>query len=204
MKNTEAIIFDLGGVILNIDYNLTMKAFEDAGVKNFNEMYSQSDADDLFSKLETGQVVEEDFYKEINNRTGLNLPASKIEKAWNTMLLTFREKSLEFLDILATKYRLFLLSNTNHIHLKAINEIYNEKIRTKPFAAYFEKIYYSCEAGMRKPDVAFFEHLLKENKLTAGKTIFIDDSVKNIEAAGLAGIQTILLEPGRFIENLDL
>ena len=117
MQKTEAIIFDLGGVILNIDYNLTRQAFENYGIYNFNEMYSQAAANDLFDDLETGKINEADFYKEFNTRAGIILSETKIQTAWNAMLLDFREKSLQFVGSLQSKYKLFLLSNTNHIHL---------------------------------------------------------------------------------------
>ncbi len=150
MQKTEAIIFDLGGVILDIDYNLTRTAFEKLGVKNFDEMYSQSGADQLFSNLETGKISEEDFYNEFNKCTGLQLSPAEINQAWNAMLLDFREESLLFLDQLKTKYTLFLLSNTNHIHIQEFNKIYHKKKREKPFTAFFKKAYYSCEIGLKK------------------------------------------------------
>jgi len=204
MQKIEAIIFDLGGVILNIDYNLTRIAFEKAGIKNFHEMYSQAKADDLFSNLETGKISENDFYNELNKRAGLYLPTTEIESAWNAMLLTFREKSLDFLDTLKSKYKLFLLSNTNHIHLNAFNKIYFEKQRNKPFEEFFDKAYYSCKMGLRKPNADIYEFVLDENKLKAAKTLFVDDSAQNIEAAKVLGLQTILLGDGKFIENLAL
>ena len=204
MQKTEAIIFDLGGVILNIDYQLTRTAFEKLGIKNFDEMYSQSDADDLFNKLETGKIAEDNFYKEINKRCGLDLSAKEIEQAWNAMLLSFREKSLEFINTLQPKYKLFLLSNTNHIHLKKFTKIYFEKKRNNSFEKFFNKAYYSCEIGLRKPDAECYEIVLNENNLIAGRTLFIDDSVQNIEAAKALGMQTILLTPGNYIEDLVL
>ena len=204
MQKIEAIIFDLGGVILNIDYNLTRIAFEKAGIKNFHEMYSQSNADDLFSKLETGKISENDFYTELNKRTGLYLPTTEIESAWNAMLLTFRETSLDFLDTLKPKYKVFLLSNTNHIHLNAFNKIYLEKQREKPFEEFFDKAYYSCKIGLRKPNADIYEFVLGENKLDADTTLFVDDSAQNIEAAKALGMQTILLNAGKYIENLPL
>ena len=204
MQKIKAIIFDLGGVILNIDYNLTRTAFEKAGIKNFHEMYSQSNADDLFSKLETGKISENDFYTELNKRTGLYLPTTEIESAWNAMLLTFRETSLDFLDTLKPKYKVFLLSNTNHIHLNAFNKIYLEKQREKPFEEFFDKAYYSCKIGLRKPNADIYEFVLGENKLDADTTLFVDDSAQNIEAAKALGMQTILLNAGKYIENLPL
>lgn len=204
MQKTKAIIFDLGGVILNIDYNLTRKAFENAGIKNFHEMYSQASADALFSDLETGQISNDNFYKEFNKRTGLNLPVDEIESAWNAMLLTFRENSLKFLDSIKSQYRLYLLSNTNHIHLDAFNKIYHQTARSKTFEKYFDKVYYSCEIGLRKPNSNIYDFVLKENDLNPENTIFVDDSVQNVEAARLAGMQAILLEPGKLIEDLNL
>src|ERR1700690_2577875 len=204
MQKIEAIIFDLGGVILNIDYNLTRNAFEKIGLKNFHNMYSQADADDLFSKLETGKISEQDFYNEFNKRTGLGLSSTQIESAWNAMLLTFREKSLNFLDALKPNYKLFLLSNTNHIHLNAFNKIYLEKKRDKPFEEYFDKAYYSCTVGLRKPNADIYEFVLKENELDAGRTLFVDDSAQNVETARALGMQTILLAPGEYIEDLPL
>lgn len=204
MKNIEAIIFDLGGVILNIDYNLTRVAFEKAGVKNFDEMYSQSAADPLFRKLETGSISEKNFYEQINKQTGLSLSTMEIQQAWNSMLLTFREKSLEFIEKLKPRYKLFLLSNTNHIHLKNFRQIYLTKKREKPFEKYFDKVYYSCEIGLRKPDLASYEAVIKENNLEPSHIVFIDDSIQNIIAAKGIGLQTILLEAGKNIEDLEL
>lgn len=204
MQKAEAIVFDLGGVILNIDYHLTRKAFEKLGVSNFDEMYSQSSADMLFRELETGKISEENFYKEVNKRTGLELSPEEINKAWNAMLLDFREDSLQFLDLLKKKYKLFLLSNTNHIHIKEFNKIYFGKKREKPFIEFFEKAYFSCEIGLRKPDAACYEWVLKKEKLVPEKTIFVDDSIQNVEAAKLVGMQTVLLQPGKYIEDLGL
>ena len=204
MQKIEAIIFDLGGVILNIDYNLTRRAFENYGIYNFNEMYSQAAANDLFDDLETGKINEADFYKEFNKHTGLILSEDKIQTAWNAMLLDFREKSLQFIDSIQSKYKLFLLSNTNHIHLKAFNKIYLENKRDKPFESLFNKAYYSCEIGLRKPNADIYEFVLKENKLDINKTLFVDDSAQNIEAAKALGMQTILLTPGKYIEDLSL
>ena len=116
----------------------------------------------------------------------------------------FREKSLQFLDSLQSKYKLFLLSNTNHIHLNEFNKIYHQKKRTKPFDDFFDKAYYSCDIGLRKPNADIYEFVLNENKLDVGKTLFVDDSAQNIEAAKALGMQTILLTPGKFIEDLCL
>lgn len=204
MKKMETIIFDLGGVILNIDYNLTRIAFEKLGVAHFDEMYSQATADQLFQNLEKGKISEENFYKELNNCTGLHLSPLEINRAWNAMLLSFREKSLRYLDEIKDKYRLFLLSNTNYIHMAAFKKIFHENKREKSFEEYFTKAFYSCEIGFRKPDAVCYECILNEIKTEPAKTLFIDDSADNIASAKKAGMQTILLTPGTNIEDLGL
>lgn len=204
MDKVENIIFDLGGVLLDIDYNLTRTAFEKLGVAHFDTMYSQSDADQLFQKLETGKIAEENFYKEFSRYTGLHLSPEDTRNAWNAMLLNFREESLRFLDDLRHRYKIFLLSNTNHIHIDWFKNRFHETKREKPFDEYFSRVFYSCDIGLRKPDVECYEWVLNELSVEAGKTLFIDDSEGNIEGAKKAGLQTIRLLPGKKIEDLSL
>ena len=204
MQKIENIIFDLGGVLLDVDYNLTRIAFEKLGVIHFDEMYSQANADKLFQKLETGAITDEEFYNEMNQATGLHLSKKEIREAWNAMLLSFREESLDFLDEVRERYQTFLLSNTNNIHLTAFYETYNQKERKRSFQQYFNKAFYSFEIGLRKPDVECYEWVLNDLQIDAEKTLFIDDSIKNIEGAEKAGLQTILLTAEKRIENLGL
>lgn len=204
MEKIENIIFDLGGVLLDIDYNLTRAGFESLGITDFDTMYSQAGANHLFQKLETGKISEEDFYKEFNEWTGLHLSPSQIKTAWNAMLLTFRENSLQYLASLRPQYKTYLLSNTNFIHIDSFREIFNHKKRETPFEAYFDKAYYSCGIGLRKPNVNCYEWVLDDLNIDADKTLFIDDSEQNIEGAKNAGVHTILLSPGEKIEDLQL
>jgi putative hydrolase of the HAD superfamily len=204
MQKIENIIFDLGGVLLDIDYNLTRKAFEKLGVANFDEMYSQANADQLFQKLETGKISEPEFYKGLNNATGLHLSESEIKNAWNAMLLSFREGSLEYLEHLKDRYQIYLLSNTNQIHLDSFYEIYHQKDRAHSFEQCFKKAFYSFEIGLRKPDVDCYEWVINELQTEPSKNLFIDDSINNIRGAEKVGLQTLLLTPEKRIENLGL
>jgi putative hydrolase of the HAD superfamily len=204
MQKIENIIFDLGGVLLDIDYNLTRTAFEKLGVFAFDDMYSQANADKLFQKLETGEITEVDFFKEFNRCTGLSLSPSEITKAWNAMLLSFREESLQFLEQLRRDYKIFLLSNTNFIHLNEIKKIFHLKTRAKHFEAYFDKAFYSCEIGLRKPDATCYQWVIGELGIDSELTLFIDDSAHNVEAAQKAGLQTVHLISGMRIEHLKL
>lgn len=204
MQHIENIIFDLGGVLLNIDYNLTRTAFEELGVANFEEMYSQSGADELFKELERGTVSIPDFYKRLNVCTGLHLSAKEINNAWNQMLLDFREGSLRFVDSLKSRYRVFLLSNTNAIHMEAFFSIYESKDRKKLFRDYFERCFYSYLMGTRKPDVECYQQVISELNIIPGNTLFIDDSIQNLHGAEEAGLQTFFVEKDMLIEHSEL
>lgn len=204
MENIKAIIFDFGGVILNIDYYKTSKAFKDLGVANFEDMYSQKNADHIFQQLEEGKIGEMEFYDAFRQSTQLHLTDIQIETAWNTMLLDYRKEALFTLKKIKNKYKLFLLSNTNIIHQKAFNNIYEQDFGKGSIQDYFDRIYYSHEIGSRKPDHKPYEFVVNENNLSPSETLFIDDSTQNIEAAKSLGLQTVLLKEGMEIEDLGL
>ncbi len=204
MRNIKTIIFDFGGIILNIDYYKTSNAFNNLGVASFDDMYSQKNADPLFSNLEEGKLNEEEFYESFKRSANLQLTNQEIEDAWNAMLLGYRKKALDTLKSIKHKYRLFLLSNTNIIHMQAFNKIYEDEVGQGCLTDYFDKIYYSHEIGFRKPNAEAYEYVLKENNLSPAETLFIDDSVQNINAASALGVQTVLLKEGMGIQDLGL
>ena len=204
MQNIKAIIFDFGGVILNIDYNKTYKAFTNLGVKNFDEMYSQKNANPLFHDLEEGKINAEEFYNAFRTSSQLKLTDQQIKKAWNAILLKYREETLQTLATIKNKYRLYLLSNTNSIHHKEFNKIVEDQIGSGSLNDYFDKAYYSHEIKLRKPGKDAYQYVLKENNLFPSETLFIDDSIQNIEAAKSLGLQTIYLKEGMKIEDLGL
>ncbi len=203
MANLKNIIFDLGGVLLNIDYNKTEEAFAKLGLKDFKSMYDQFNADELFEKLETGNVTEEHFYKTMISRDN-ELTVDSITQSWNAMLFDFRLESLQFLEKLANRYNLYLLSNTNSIHKKNFEERFTLETGKRSIDDYFKKVYYSHEVGPRKPNEDVFEFLLQDAGIIAEETLFIDDSYNNIEAAEKLGIKTHLLLPEERIEKLKI
>ena len=118
MKNIKAIIFDLGGVILNIDYDLTIKEFEKIGVLNSTSYYSKSEQKKLFDDLETGKISEKEFIDSVKLKTN-NASDDQIKYAWNKMLLNLPLERLLFIKSMMCKYQTFLLSNTNSIHISS-------------------------------------------------------------------------------------
>jgi len=203
MPEIKNIIFDLGGVLMNIDYDRTTSAFLKLGVTDFKEMYSQVSANKVFEKFETGHISEDHFYDHMANKGSKPLNPLQVRDAWNAMILDFRLESFQFLKTLKTKYNLYLLSNTNVIHKSAFEKIYIQQTGLTSIDIFFTKTYYSHILGLRKPNSNIFEFVLEDAGLVPEETLFIDDSSGNVITAKKSGIKTHLLLPGEKIENLD-
>ena len=202
MKGIKNIIFDLGGVILNIDYQLTYKAFEAIGVKDFTSLYNQFKGSRLFDDLETGRTSPEEFLSAMKEHAPEGTTTEQIIDAWNAMLLDFPARRLQLLQQLRNYYNLFLLSNTNAIHLEAFNKILERSRGISSLGTFFDRSYYSHLIGYRKPEKESYQLVLDENGLKAEETLFIDDTLPNIEGANAVGIQTIHLQAPKTIADI--
>lgn len=196
--SVKNIIFDFGGVILNIDYKLTEAAFARLGLTDFARIYSQASQNNLFDVFEKGLIPSSQFRIEIRKYIG-DASDEQIDEAWNSMLLDLPEERIRLLDMLKKTHRLFLLSNTNEIHFTAFTAYINDKFKRDVFSDVFEKAYVSHKLKMRKPDPEIFKFVLAENKLKEDETLFIDDSIQHIEGAKQLGIKTIHLKKGETI-----
>jgi len=203
LNGVKNIIFDLGGVILNIDYGQTANAFKKIGVANFDEIYSQAKQVQVFDKLETGELTPDEF-REYMKEIVPSLQLSDIDKAWNAMLLDLPASRIDLLKKLKKKYRLFLLSNTNEIHIKCFRKIIDSFYGENIFDAIFENQYYSSEIGMRKPNPECFQYVLEKNGMEPSETLFIDDSIQHVEGARKLKINAYHLIPGEDITRLFL
>lgn len=198
------IIFDLGGIFMNLDYSLTEKAFIQLGATNFADLYTQHHANNLFEDLETGKISTQQFCDELRKATNTTLSNNEIFTAWNAMLLDFPLERLNWLQQIKQRYNIYLYSNTNQIHYDAFIQIANNTIGSNTFNSYFIKAYYSHEFGWRKPYAVSYTAILKEQNLVAAETLFIDDTLKNIIGAQEAGLQTIHLVAPNTVLDLDL
>ncbi len=203
-QKVRNIIFDLGGVLLNIDFKLTSNAFKELGVSHFDEMFTQHFSNSLFELLETGKIDEAAFYDEFRKEAGLPLTNSQIQDAWNALLLDFPAERIEWLEKVAQQYRIFLFSNTNQIHYDCFIRNFSENFIGKHFNDFFEKAYYSQFLGLRKPYPVSFQAIVDEQQILPAETLFIDDTLKNIEAASQLGFQTIHLQSPTTVMDLDL
>jgi len=196
------IIFDLGGVLLNIDYNLTRDAFVATGIENFDEIYSQLHQESLFDQWEMGLMTRQEFVQTLQRASARPISEEQILSAWNAMLQDFPVRRLQLLQQLRLYYDLFLLSNTNEVHEEAFNGILMRQHGIPNLGVFFDKVYLSHRVGMRKPDPEIFRRVLTDNQLKPEQTLFIDDSPQHIAGAKEAGIQAIYLEKGMTIEDI--
>ncbi|MDB9701874.1 HAD family phosphatase [Flavobacteriales bacterium] len=198
LEGIKNIIFDLGGVILNIDYQLTVEAFKKLGIDDFEEIFSQYKQSTLSDDFETGRITELEFYEGIKTISGKDFTFEEYKNAWNALLLDLPKERINILKKLSKKYRLFLFSNTNETHYKE----FVTKVESD-FNTIFEKTYYSHQFGKRKPDSDSFLSILKENNLIIEEILFVDDSIQHIESANLLGIRTLLIQEKPIIELFD-
>lgn len=203
-NSIKNIIFDLGGVIINLDMDKTLKAFDSFGIANFSQTYNQLAQTPLFDKFDKGLVSEFDFFSELRKQFNLNQTIEELKHAWNGMLLDFPANRMQNLVEYKKNYRTFLLSNTNETHITEFEKTLFDQHSKQSLSSFFEKDYYSCRLGMRKPDLEIFEYVLRENNLLPSETLFIDDTIHHVEAAKKLGITTILLPKGNeFKEAID-
>ena len=189
----DAVIFDLGGVFIHIDYEATIRDFKKLGFLNAENLYSQKEQAFLFQQYEIGKISTPYFINKLLDKSESKLSPNQIVHAWNAMLGEFEKGSIHVLRGLIGKKRLFMLSNTNELHWEIVQRKWNQ-IDTVPLSFYFEKIHLSHELGMRKPDVSTFEKVCKIHNLSPSNTLFIDDSIQHILGAKEAGLRTFFLD----------
>ncbi len=194
-NNIRNIIFDYGGVIIDLDFKRTEDAFIRLGVKDFHLHFNQLKQSAVFDLFDKGKITEIEFHSLLNEQLGTRLSGEEINDAWNAMLGGIPQEKLRLLLDVRRTFRTFLLSNTNTIHLKQITQ-YMVKVMGRPnLDGYFERVYYSFVVGLRKPDTAIFLKVAEENNLVPAETLFIDDSPQHVEGAKAAGLHALQYDP---------
>jgi putative hydrolase of the HAD superfamily len=203
LEHINNVIFDLGGVILNISPEKTVEEMKKLGISNFDRLYSQLKQNETFDLLEKGMLSEDQFVAEILQYVDKHIEKEQIIEAWNALLLDFPEERISLLDELnkSNRFRTFLLSNTNGIHKKTYNDDLYVRF-SKRLEDLFEKAFFSHEIAMRKPDPEIFQYVLRREKLDPSETLFIDDSEVNIAAADRLGLETFQIKDGVSIVDL--
>ena len=191
-KNITTLIFDLGGVIVNLDLNRCILNFKQLGLKNFEQYLGNFGQSGFFLQFEKGQIGVNEFRNEIRKLATKPLTDAQIDEAWCSFLCNIPSQKLELLLELKKKFRLLLLSNTNALHIEVSTKNEFAKAGTT-LSDIFEKCYFSYEMGMAKPDAEIFEAVLADAGVKADECLFLDDGTKNIEQASKLGIPSYLV-----------
>lgn len=188
-KEIKNIVFDLGGVLIDLDFPRALKAFEQAGLTDIAKDVQAFSREGIFMDIELGNISSEDFLQAICRRSELPMSVDEARAYWNLILVDIPQEKLALVRKLRKEYPVYLLSNTNMPHWEYICE--------KSFCAggysmddYFVKAFLSCDMHLAKPDKAIYEQMLRESGMRAEETLFIDDSEANCRAAEEVGIHT--------------
>lgn len=190
MKGIKNIIFDLGGVLLDLEVGRTIRELEKLGLNGLDDYKITRVRYPFFEAFETGRITAGQFRDEIRGIIGRDdIQDRQVDYAWTAMIVGLRKEKIEFLPALKKKYRTFLLSNTNILHEHHYHNMLKETIGKEHFLSLFEKVYYSHRVGMRKPDPAIFRHVLEDACLVPGETLYIDDFPEHVKTAEELGIR---------------
>ncbi len=183
------IIFDFGGVILDIDPELTINAFK---AFEGDKAFSSIEESKVLWKFERGEISREALHKEICAFLGKQISNDEFYNAWNALLLDYKPERIARLQELAKTHRLILLSNTNEIHFEYFAKKLTDEYQVT-FNDLFSKVYLSNKMGLIKPDIKIYKQVVEESGLKPAKTLFIEDTPKNAEAANQIGIETLII-----------
>ena len=204
MKNIRNITFDFGVVIINIDPLAVRQRMAEKGIQNVDELHVRLLKDNIYHRLETGAISPEEFRSAIKSIVDVPVSDADIDEAWNAMILDIPRERIKFMTRLKSKYKLYLLSNTNHIHWKYYDQYFQDTFDYPSINTFFTRCWYSYLMGVRKPDPEIFRIALDEGQLMPEETVFIDDLEENVEAAATLGIIPAHLPAGKeFMELFD-
>lgn len=201
-ENLRNLILDFGGVIYQINHLKQIETFATLGVKDFGELYSQAVQSPLFADFECGKITPEKMMETISRLLDVkDAGREKIIDAWNSILVGFDDDAVKLIGKLKTRYRLFLLSNTNQVHYNVFIGEFSEKY-SADFNMQFEKTYWSFKIGLRKPDEQIYRLVMRDNQLDPENTLFIDDSQQNVTGAEKSGMPAVLLSKGQRLADI--
>ncbi len=205
MQHIKNVIFDLGGVIMNLHFDRTHNAFNELIGQDFKEIFAQHKQDPVIDQYETGRSTTEEFRDGLREIFGMpELADDTIDNAWNAMLGDIPKERIEFVKKVGKEKRVFLLSNTNALHKTYFDKVYSDTVGGGDIEELFEQAYYSHTSHDRKPNVSIFQMVCNENGLNPIETVFIDDTLQHVEGARKAGLEAIHLQSPTTILDLGL
>jgi len=201
LKGIRNIIFDLGGVLLNIDPKKTIEAFGQLGMEQLIGEKGLTYDHDVFYLMEQGKITQEEFRNGVRELLTGEVTDDQIDTAWTAMLLDFPKVRVELVQKLRNEFNIYLFSNTNAIHVLKYQDIFRKQHGFE-VSSLFEKDFHSNEIGFRKPSSDSFQEIIRLSGINPEESLFVDDSLLNVEGAIACGLKGYWLEPGQKIEEL--
>lgn len=202
MNKFENLVFDLGGVIVDIDYCNMYNEFSKIGYCNLEKDFNPDYQIPLFQLFETGKVSEEDFINSILQKCYPKVNKCQVVFAWNSLITGVNDIVIRKLPLISKEYHCYIISNINTLHLKALVMHIEKYLSWNDFRLFFKNIYLSYEVGMRKPCSDIFNSFIKTNNINISKTLYFDDSKINIESSKLIGFHSVLVRKKDFLSIL--
>ncbi len=191
------IIFDLGNVLIDLDIAATERRLRALLGRHFRASFVRNEQEGLFEAYEKGLIPEADFFAELRRLAKAEVSVAQLKDAWNAMLLGFPLDRLLWVEELRTRYRTYVLSNTNETHLEWVYRHLRDDYGISDYEErFFDKVWYSHRVHLRKPEPEIYGHVLEDGDLDPAETLFVDDNPVNVEAARAAGIHAVHNPPG--------
>ncbi|HON19112.1 MAG TPA: HAD family phosphatase [Salinivirgaceae bacterium] len=200
-KSIKAIVFDLGGVIVNVDFNKTFEEFENKTGLTNEAIKASTFLTSTYHDYESGYLNDNQFRELVCQNFGTFLQSDSFDSAWNALLGNFNLEALNLIRELKSNYALYLLSNTNRIHFEECNRRLQQQY-FETFETLFNGLFLSYKIGYRKPSERIFQHMLSRLGMSPQQILFIDDLEENIRSAESLGINVIHLTDNRKIASL--
>ncbi|MDR2563357.1 MAG: HAD family phosphatase [Prevotellaceae bacterium] len=195
LEQIGTIIFDFGGVIVDINRDNAVSRFKEIGLSQADELLDSYRQQGLFLELEEGKLSEHEFYIELQRLAGRSFTYREMKYAWMGFFSPVIQARLDAISELRRRHRVCLLSNTNPIVMEwALSPQFSSS--GKSLGEYFDSLYLSYQLGVTKPNRAIFERVIEVEKLNPSETLFVDDGVSNINTAKLLGFRTLQIQEG--------
>lgn len=191
LQGVDAIIFDFGNVLIDLDYPRIIQEFKKVATKNQENIRKLVMDSKVVTKFETSEIGPDHFRSAVNQILGTKLNEDDFDVLWNSMLKSITRERMAKVEQISQKFDTYLLSNSNIIHELAFEEMVMAATRKPSIRDFFKEAYFSHELGMRKPNKDIYEYVVEDIDNYPSRMLFLDDRLDNIEAARSIGMKAV-------------
>jgi putative hydrolase of the HAD superfamily len=187
----DALLFDLGRVVLDIDFGKTLACWAGHAGCEVAHLVGRFSRDDIYRRHETGDISDAEFFEGLRSSLGVKLSDAQFLEGWNAIFAGEMPGIAALLARAAARVPLYAFSNTNNAHVEHFSLEYAGVL------GHFREIFLSSAIGLRKPDAAAYDHVVKAIGVDPERIVFFDDLAENIEGAKACGLTAIhVTSPG--------